>query len=182
MAHYAALPFTLRRSKDVIGAGEITSTQETVHGLLRLDGERLLIQWRTSRAIDRVGTEIRTDNELEPVRELRLPLSALAGAEVRWSRLPWRRGGQLLLTAADLLAFDELAGKDGLQLKHPAQFEIRIGRESRFAALEFASELELALADRALRLAEEPELLAQSKQPPTLEQPRHSKRLPPAEG
>lgn len=60
MAHYAALPFTIRRNKDVIAGKEMTSTRETVHGLLRLDGERVLIQWRTSRAIDRVGSEIRS--------------------------------------------------------------------------------------------------------------------------
>jgi hypothetical protein len=172
MTHYAALPFTLRRSKDVVGATEITSTKETVHGLLRLDGERVLIQWRTSRAIDRVGVEIRTDRELEAVRELSLPLAALAGAEVRWS-WGWPPGRLLVLTAADLLAFDELAGKEGLQLKHPAQFEIRIGREARFAALEFASELELALADRALRLAEEPQSLTQPSKQAALEEPRH---------
>jgi hypothetical protein len=163
MAHYAALPFTLRRSKDVVGAKEITSTKETVHGLLRLDGDRVLIQWRTSRAIDRVGTEIRTDREVEPVRELSLPLAALAGAEVRWSWLHWPPGPHLVLTGADLLAFEGLAGREGLELKHPAQFAIRIGRGSRLAALEFASELGLALADRALRAAETAQLRGESE-------------------
>jgi hypothetical protein len=169
MTHYAALPFTLRRSKDVIGKGEITQTKETVHGLLRLDGERVLIQWRTSRSIDRVGSEIRSDSEVEPVRELSLPLSALAGAEVRWSWLPWPPGRRLVLTGADLLAFEELAGKEGLQLKHPAQFEIRIARDSQGAAQEFASELGLALADRALRAAEEAHSQIETKQPRLLE-------------
>jgi hypothetical protein len=174
MTHHAALPFTLRRSKDVIAGREMTSTHETVHGLLRLDGERVVIQWRTSRAIDRVGSEIRTDREVEPVRELSLPLSALAGAEVRWSWLPWPPGRYLVLTGADLRAFEELAGKEGLQLKHPAQFEIRIGTDSRFAALEFASELELALADRALRAAETAHLEDQSKEPRSLGPPKNS--------
>lgn len=171
MPHSAALPFVLQRSHGVIAGKEITSTQETVHGLLRLDGERVLIQWRTSRAIDRVGAEIRSDSELEPVRELSLPLSSLAGAEVRRSWLPWRRL-YVVLTAADLRAFENLAGKEGLQLRHPAQFEIRVAYDSRLAAAEFVSELRLALADRALRLAESTQL--QSNQPPALQPPRNS--------
>jgi len=173
MPHFAALPFTLQRNKDVIAGKEIPSTRETVHGLLRLDAACVLVQWRTSRAIDRVGSEIRSDSEVESVRELSLPLSALAGAEVRWSRLPWR-GGRLVLTGADLRAFEDLAGKEGLQLKHPAQFEIRVARASRFAALEFVSELELALADRALRVAENAQLQGDTGRPPLLDPPKHS--------
>ena len=165
MTHSAALPFTIRRSTDVIGRKEITSTHENVDGLLRLDGDRLIVQWRTSRAIDRVGKEIRTDREVEPVRELVLPLSALAGATVRWSWRRWPPGWTLVLTASDLVAFDELAGKDGLRLTHPAQLEIRIARAARDPALEFASEVELALADRALGNAERGELRGASSDP-----------------
>jgi hypothetical protein len=174
MNHHAAVPFTLQRHKDVIAGREITSTRETVHGLLNLDGERVVIQWRTSRAIDRVGAEIRSDREVEPVRELSLPLSALAGAEVRWAWRPWPPGRYLVLTGADLRAFEELAGTEGLELKHPAQFEIRISNDSRFRALEFASELKLALADRALRAAETAELSDRSTERRSLEHPKNS--------
>ena len=79
MAHSAALPFVLHRSHDVVG-WEITSTHETVHGLLRLDGDRVFIQWRVARSTDHVGMQIRTDHEVEPVREVVIPLSAVAGA------------------------------------------------------------------------------------------------------
>ncbi|MGH7620126.1 MAG: hypothetical protein ACREPM_23160 [Gemmatimonadaceae bacterium] len=174
MTHQAALPFTLRRSKDVIAGSEVTSTRETVHGLIRLDADGVVIQWRTSRAINRVGAEIRTDRELEPVRELSLPLSALAGAEVRRSWLRWPPVRYLVLIGADLRAFEELAGMEGLQLKHPAQFEIRIDNDSRFAALEFASELKLALADVALRAAETEQLQDQATQRRSLEEPKSS--------
>ena len=174
MGHSAALPFTLRRSTDVVGKKEITSTYESVDGLLRLDGDRLLVQWRTSRAIDRVGREIRTDREVEPVRELVLPLSALAGATVRWSWRRWPPGWILVLTAADLVAFDELAGKDGLRLTHPAQLEIRLARAARDPALEFASEVELALADRALGEAERTELPGASAGPRAIGPTRRS--------
>jgi len=151
----AALPFRFRREGHVISAGEITSTKETVHGLLRLEDERLVIQWRTARKTERVGREIRVDQELEPVQELAIPLSALASAKVRrfWFRRP--PGLYLVLTASDLRAFEAVAGEGGLRLTHPAELVIRVGRASRAAAREFASELELALADRQLRAAEQ---------------------------
>jgi hypothetical protein len=153
MPHSAALPFSLRRSHDVIGE-EITSTTETVHGLLRLDGERLVIQWRLLRATDRVGREIRTDRELEPVREVVIPLTGLAGAAVRVRWWRWPRGPQLVLTAADLLAFESVAGEAGLSLAHPAELVLQLRRADRAAAAEFVGELELALAEHALHSAE----------------------------
>ncbi|HET9440907.1 MAG TPA: hypothetical protein VFO52_12085 [Longimicrobiales bacterium] len=156
--HSAALPFTIRRGSDIVSSREITSTHETVHGLLRLDEDRIVIQWRTSRAIDRVGSEIRTDKELDAVREVSLPLSALANAEVRWSWLRWPPGRYLVLTGADLRAFEALAGAGALELRHPAELVVRMRREAKLPALEFASEVRLALADRALKAAEDLQL------------------------
>lgn len=163
MAHSSALPFTFRRKQDVITASEVTSTRETVHGLLYFDADRVVIQWRTARKTDRVGLErhaasgqreIRTDRELEPVREITLPISALADAEVRWFWLRWPPGRYLVLTGSDLRAFEGLSGADGLQLDHPAELAIRIGRVGHSNALDFASELRLAVADRAIEAAE----------------------------
>ena len=46
MPRSAALPFSLRRSQDVLGSAEMTTTTERVHGLLRLDGEKLVsVPW-----------------------------------------------------------------------------------------------------------------------------------------
>lgn len=148
----AALPFLLRRSHDVVGK-EITSTTETVHGLLRLDGETLTIQWRVARETDRVGSEIRTDHEVDPVREMAIPVGSIAGAAVR--QRGWVFGRRrLVLTAANLRAFEPVAGAAGLGLNHPAELVLDLRRGDREAALEFVSELELAVADNALRLAE----------------------------
>jgi hypothetical protein len=164
--HAAALPFVLRRAHDVIRAGEITSTREQLHGLLRLDGdgERVVVQWSVARETSRVGREIRTDRELGPVREVVVPLASIAGARLRrvWRRWPPGRGGDLLvLTAADLRAFEGLAGGEGvpgLVLEHPAELTVELRRQDREAAREFVAELELALAEqalgRALRAAE----------------------------
>ena len=90
MRHVAALAFFLKRSEDIIAAGQITTTAETIHGLLRLDGERLVLQWRAVRETDYVGREIRSDKAIDPLREVELPLSAIASAAVRASWLPLR--------------------------------------------------------------------------------------------
>jgi hypothetical protein len=150
----AALPFTLRRSSDVVGMMEIATTRETVHGLLRFSGAGLAIQWRRSYSTDRVGDEIRTDREIEAVRELFVPISGLAGAAVRWVWRRWPPGRYLVITAADLRAFEDIAGLSGLQLDHPAELVLRIDRGQSLQAREFAGEIELALAERALREAD----------------------------
>ena len=155
--HAAALPFVLRREHGVISGREITSTRDEIHGLLRLDGERLVVQWSTSRETSRVGREIRTDRELAPVREVVLPLDAVAGAQIRWEWRRWPPRQVLVLTAADLRAFQSLAGETnapGLVLEHPAELTVELRRRDRAAAREFVAELDLALADHALRLAE----------------------------
>ena len=156
MRHIAALPFFLRRSEDVIADGEITSTAETVHGLIRVEGDRLVLQWRVARETDRVGREIRTDRELDPVREVTVPLTGVAAAKVRASWWPWS-GARLVVTAADLRAFEPVVGNGGLRLDHPAELVLRLRLRDRIAAQEFAAELELVLAEHALRAAEQPE-------------------------
>jgi hypothetical protein len=145
-----ALPFSLKRSNDVIAGGEVTSTTETVHGLLRLEAERLVVQWRISREVSRVGREIRTDEELQPVREVSVPLDALADAAIKQRGWGWFRTTRLTLTAADLRAFEEVAGAAGLQLEHPATLALSIPSADQLAAREFAADLNVRLAERTL--------------------------------
>jgi hypothetical protein len=152
MPHSAAVPFLLQRRHDVVGIA-ITTTRETVHGLLRLDGDKLHVQWRVARSTDHVGMTIRSDKEIEPVREVVIPLSAIAGAAVKWS-WRWPPGPCLVLTAADLRAFEEVAGTAGLSLDHPAELELRLRRSDRALGVEFVGELELAVAERAIAAAE----------------------------
>jgi hypothetical protein len=152
MRHFAALPFILHRASDVIGK-EIVSTAETIHGVLRLSGDNLVVQWRASRSTRRIGEEIRTDSEIDPVEEAVVPLAGLAAAEVR--RSWWRGSAVLVLTASDLRAFERVAGQTGLALAHPAQLVLAIRRSDREAAEGFAAELEIALAERELGATEE---------------------------
>jgi hypothetical protein len=155
MTHSAALPFFLKRSEDVIASGSFISTSETVHGLLRLEGEQLVVQWRIARNTDHVGSEIRTDREVTPVREVVIPLAALGGGRVRASWWPWS-AGRIVLTAADLRAFEAVAGETGLRLEHPAELVFRVRRADLDLAREFVGEIDMALADRALQAAQEP--------------------------
>ena len=78
MPRFATLPFTLRRSTDEFTMLGMTTTTEKVHGLLRLEGEEVTVQWRLNRTTDHLGgAKYHTDEEIEPVREVTIPLSAL---------------------------------------------------------------------------------------------------------
>ena len=147
---FSALPFTLRRSTDVIAGPEITTTDETIHGVLRLAGDQLVVQARLTRSVSRVGRTIKTDTESEPVIECAIPLGSLASATVK--RSWWRRAVRLSLVAADLRAFEAL--QSGLKLGHPAELVVSVSRADYDAAVEFASELELAIAEQALTALE----------------------------
>ncbi len=150
-----ALPFTLRRSEQEMTGSAYTSTKEQVDGLLRLGEETLSIQSRKARTIEEVGTvRMRTDREVDAVEEFTLPLSAIASVSLRRSWFRWPPGTYLHLTASDLQGFEPVAGPHGLHLSHPAELVVRVATRDVGAAREFVSELELALAERALRTAE----------------------------
>lgn len=155
MMHTAAVPFLITRSHDVVSGPEVTSTVERSHGLLHLDGARLTAQWSTSREVTKVGREIRTDSDRGVLHEVHIPLAGLDGAVVRWA-FPWR--WQLVLRASDLRSFDEFAGRTGLRLLHPAEAVLGLRWRDRAVAREFVSELNLALADVALKAAEDTQL------------------------
>lgn len=151
MPRSATLPFVIERGSDAFSGGGMTSTRETVHGLLRLEADRLTIQWRVGRKTEHLGSaEMRTDEEVEPVRELVVPLEGVAGATVRRRWWDWLRGPRLVLRAADLSAFEGMAGAAGLSLDHPAELVLRLRRSDRLAAEEFSAELALAIAEHRL--------------------------------
>ena len=151
----AAAPFHLSRGEDQFEGGSVTSTREVIHGLLRLEGDRLVVQWRLTRRTEHMGAmAVRSDEELESVRELVIPLSGVAGAVVRrrwWA--PWT-GPTLVLRAADLRAFEEMTGESGLRLDHPAELLLGLRREDALTAEEFAAELAMAVAERAVAEAD----------------------------
>jgi len=155
-----SLPFEIRRSHDIVGSKEISSTTETVYGLLRLRADRLIIQWRLSRQTDRVGSEIRTDTTMEPVREVVVPLDRIAGAEIRRRRFLWWGRPRLVLRAADLRAFEQVTGEGGLSLTHPAELVLRLRRLDRLPGESFIADLALAVAEATGTQAGRPTLPA----------------------
>ena len=155
MPHSASLPFTLKRKQEVFGLSSMTSTTELIHGLLRLDGDRVVIQWRLGRKTEYLGGEIRTNQEYEAVREVVIPLEAISGATVRRRWWELFRAPKLVLTGADLQAFEEVAGEDGLRSEHPAKLIVKVRRRDRMLADEFAAELVLAVAERSLERYQE---------------------------
>ena len=146
MTHSATLPFSLRRGADAYSGATVTTTRETVHGLLVLRGGQLTIQWRLARKTEEVGWRLRSGHEIEPVRQTSVPVSRVAGATVRSGRWNWLGKPHLVLTASDLTALQALAGSEGLGLDHPAELVADIRREDRLAAEEFCAELALAIA------------------------------------
>lgn len=143
----AALPFTIRRSSDVIGPGSIRTTTEIVQGLLRLGPEALTVQWRRERRVDLIGREIRTDSAFEEVREVRVPIDAIVGAHAAPRGMLWWRRVVVTVLAADLRAFESLAGGEGFHLEHPAQLRLVVRPADRLIAEEFCADLALALAE-----------------------------------
>lgn len=172
MAHPgSAVPFLLRRQNEVFSLMEMTTTKETFHGVLRIEEDTLVVQWSTARETQKVGFVMKTDRALDPVREVRIPLAGLAGADIGWQWRQWPPGPALVLRAADLRAFEGLAGGAGLVLEHPAELTLGIRRRDRALAREFAAELEMHLADQALRAAERRDRVATGNE-------HHRPRLP----
>jgi hypothetical protein len=190
MLHTAALPFVLHCRHSVVHGHEVTSFHDQIHGLLHVNGTHLRIQWRTVREINRVGRETHTALERAPLREVQVPLSWLNGARVRRTWVGWRRKPVLVLTAADLRAFDALTGEEnmpGLILAHPAEMVLELRRSDRKRAREFVGELRLAISEFLLseyddatqrHLAPDPPLppaeLGRAPQPADL--PAHTRR------
>ena len=153
-ARIATMPFRVSADSQVIAGGSVTTTEERRHGVVRLEDDRLVVQWRVEREVQRIGHEIRTDVEREGMREVTVPVRMLGDARVvergRW----WWRRWELVVTARDLAAFDTLAGDEGFALEHPAKLELPVHRSDLELARELASELELAIAELALADAE----------------------------
>ena len=103
-----------------------------------------------------MGSEMPADQEVQAVREIVVPLSGVSGAIVRrrWRWLDWPTGPRLVLTASDLGAFEELAGRDGLSLDHPAKVVLRPRRADALVGREFGAERALAKAQYDLAAVE----------------------------
>ncbi|MBL0889685.1 MAG: hypothetical protein IBJ19_03635 [Gemmatimonadaceae bacterium] len=150
----AALPFQLSAEHQVISGGSVTTTEERRNGVLRLEGDTVIVQWRVEREIQRIGPEIRTDTELAGIREVTIPIHALGDARIQNRGRLWWRKWEIVLTARDLQAYDALAREDGFVFAHPSELILPLRKDAVDAARDFASEVELAIAEHALSLAQ----------------------------
>lgn len=159
----AALPFQLSAEHQVISGGSVTTTEERRNGVLRLEGDTVIVQWWVEREIQRIGPEIRTDTELAGIREVTIPIHALGDARIQNRGRLWWRKWEIVLTARDLQAYDALAREDGFVFAHPSELILPLRKDAVDAARDFASEVELAIAEHALSLAQRP---SDTKLPP----------------
>ena len=154
------LPIRFVKTLDaqVHGPTRVHTTHELCEGLARVEGDALMFQVLVTRTTTRVGgSSVQTDRSTEPVRDIRVPISALASIRIR--RTGWLRRREVLITARDLKVFIDLPGARAQELRIP------VLRQHADAAAEFVGTVELAMADYALKLAESgglPELRAGS--------------------
>ena len=157
MRQTSALPFVITRTREEASGPEVIAVREEVHGLLRVEGESLVVQWRLARERQRVGRDGAGQREQEPIREVAIPLEALADARVARGGRWWsKKTISLVLTASDLRAFEPLAGTSGPTPEHPGELVLPIRAEDEQAVRAFTTELEMALADRTLRALDPP--------------------------
>ncbi len=96
----APLPFTLKvPGKDDITGADISSTTFRFHGLLRFDGQELLLEWAGTADIDEVsGLDVRSETISLPAESLAVPIERIRTVELHpgW----WRP--HLEVTGSDL--------------------------------------------------------------------------------
>src|SRR5579871_907532 len=97
------LPIRFVKTNDaqVHGPTRVTTTHELCEGLLRVDGDALVFQVIVTRTVTRVGgSSVETDRSSEPVRDIRVPISAIGSIRIR--RTGWLRRREVVITARDL--------------------------------------------------------------------------------
>ena len=143
-----AVPFSVPLSEQILSSDAgltYVTAKRRVHGVARVDDDRLVLQLAESRAVVQL-TEMGVTQRMEsdPVAERAIPLALVGDARLRRHWLWW----QLVLTAADLRAFEGLPGAEGVELR------LRVDRRHRALAEELVGTLQLALAELAVQRAE----------------------------
>jgi hypothetical protein len=144
-----AVPFSLSLPKEaaVDGAG-VQSKVYQVRGMVRLDGDRLTLEWSGSVEIVEVRGKggVRTLRQSVPAQRLVLPVSRIASFEPR-SR--WWKPYVELRT-------DSIAPLELVPTASAGRVMLRIARSDWGATRDLASHVQLAMADAALHDAERP--------------------------
>lgn len=147
-----AVPFHFFSADESVRIGPfhgMTVRERTISGLLSLGADAVTVQFQVARGLVHMGGGgLVTERTTEPVQECVVPLTALADLRVQRPRWRTRADFTLVLVAKDLRAFEQIPGANGHELA------LRVAGRNRDDAEEFASELQLALADEAVRLSD----------------------------
>jgi hypothetical protein len=130
-----------------IDSSGVYDSSVRIHGLARLEGNTLILEWSGTISHDEVGKTIGSWTESLPVKSASIPLSSLATVEFRRG---WLLSPRLVLRASDLNGFSGIPGVEAGVLV------LRLLRRDRRAGRDLAANLELGLADAALLEAENP--------------------------
>ena len=145
------VPFTIRVPGDSrVGKwGDVSTTKHRVHGLARLEGDALVLEWSGTIEHQYIGLEVRTERVPLPVRRLAIPVRLIRAIDLEggW----WRPRIELRVSALEALG--ELPGVEQDRAR------LKVSRRDRGAAGELVAAVEMALADRALAEAERRSLI-----------------------
>ena len=140
------VPFALKLpDESSVTRGQVLSKSFQVKGVARLEGDRLTLEWSGSIEITEVsGANVRTLRESVPAQRLVLPMARIASIELhgRW----WRPFIELRATGIRPL--------DLVPTAAAGRVVLRLARRDRQVAAELVSQVQLEMADLALREAE----------------------------
>jgi hypothetical protein len=151
-----AVPFALSLAKETnIDRGRVQTKQMQVHGLARMEGGRLTLEWSGTVEIAEIqGGSVRSLRQSVPAQRLVLPAQRVALIELRgrW----WRPYIELRTTGIGPLELVPTAVAGRVLL--------RITRRDWGAARELVSHMQLEMADAALKAAEDQGQLGRGQQ------------------
>ncbi len=141
------LPFTLKVAGDShVKRLDVRDVRYRVHGVVRLEGAALVLQWSGERHVTEVkGPEVSERVEPLPVRTLQIPGARLGLIERRgW----WRPRVEVVVT--------DLALLEGVPGAARGRLALVIARRDTALADEFISNVRVLMADAAIAAAEAP--------------------------
>jgi hypothetical protein len=128
-----------------VRSGLARSVSLSLHGIVRLEGDQVILEWSGTRRVAEAGRGLaRSAEEPVPVSRVVLPVASLGRVALR--RHWWRR--RLVLRSADLAAVQSVP------TARSGEIVLDVSRADRHVAADLVSRIELAVADHALAAAE----------------------------
>jgi len=133
-------------SESSVEKGFARAVAVSLHGVMRLEGDHLVIEWSGTRHVSEAGRgTARSAVEQLPVSRATIPVASLGRVTLR--RHWWRR--RLEIASADLSALQ------AIPTARAGRVVLEITRADRHLAADLVSQIELAAADHALAAAEQ---------------------------